>query len=61
MPFVWWGLAGLSSFILGVVYEKESGKPVIDSTSGANLSWWDKTLLVALGLGAYWIYKKAKR
>ena len=61
MPFLWWGLAGLSSFILGVVYEKESDKPVIDSTSGANLSWWDKTLLVALGLGAYWIYKKAKR
>ena len=61
MPFLWWGLAGLSSFILGVVYEKESDKPVIDSTSGANLSWWDKTLLVVLGLGAYWLYKKAKR
>lgn len=61
MPFLWWGLAGLSSFILGVVYEKESDKPVIDSTSGLNLGWWDKTLLVVLGLGAYWIYKKAKR
>lgn len=23
-------------------------------------SWWDKTLLVALGLGAYYIYKKVK-
>lgn len=60
MPFVWWGLAGLSSFILGVVYEKESDKPVIESSSGLDLSWWDKTLLVTLGLGAYWIYKKAK-
>lgn len=60
MPLVWWGLAGLSSFVLGVVYEKETDKQVVESSKGLDLSWWDKTLLVALGLGALWIYKKAK-
>ena len=60
MPLIWVGLSGLASFIVGVVYEKESEKPIIDSSSGVDLSWWDKTLLVALGLGAYWIFKKVK-
>lgn len=60
MPFVWWGLAGLSSFVLGVIYEKETDKQVVESSKGLDLSWWDKTLLVALGLGAYYIYKKVK-
>lgn len=60
MPLVWWGLAGLSSFFLGVIYEKESDKPIVESSNGIDLSWWDKTLLVALGLGAYYIYKKVK-
>ena len=60
MPIVWWGLAGLGSFVLGIIYEKESDEPVIESSTGVDLSWWDKTLLVALGLGAYYIYKKVK-
>lgn len=60
MPLIWVGLSGLASFIVGIVYEKESEKPIIDSSSGVDLSWWDKTLLVALGLGAYWIFKKVK-
>ena len=60
MPLIWVGLSGLASFIVGVVYEKESEKPIVDSSSGVDLSWWDKTLLVALGLGAYWIFKKVK-
>lgn len=60
MPFIWWGLAGLSSFILGVVYEKESDKPVVEHAKGLDLGWWDKTLLVALGLGTYYIYKKVR-
>ena len=60
MPLVWWGLAGVTSFVLGIVYEKESEQPTLNSSSGADLSWWDKTLLVALGLGAYYIFKKVK-
>lgn len=60
MPVVGWLLSGLSSFIIGVIYEKATEKPVVESTTGQNLSWWDKTLLVGLGLGAYYIYKKVK-
>lgn len=55
-----WILSGLASFITGIVYEKATEKPVVESATGLNLSWWDKTLLVALGLGAYFIYKKVK-
>lgn len=59
MPWMWIA-SGLASFVIGVVYEKETDKPVVESSKGLDLSWWDKTLLVALGLGAYWVYRKAK-
>lgn len=59
MPW-FWITSGLASFLVGMMYEKESERPVVDSSAGIDLSWWDKTLLVALGLGAYWIYKKAR-
>ena len=55
-----WIISGLTSFLVGIVYEKATDKEVIESVSqNVDLSWWDKTLLVALGLGALWIYKKA--
>lgn len=60
MPVLGWIASGLASFVIGIVYEKSTDEPVVDSSSGANVSWWDKTLLVALGLGAYYIYKKVK-
>lgn len=61
MPILGWIASGLASFVIGVMYEKESNEPVVESSSGQiDLSWWDKTLLVALGLGAYYIYKKVK-
>ena len=55
-----WIISGLVSFVTGIVYEKATEQPVIESTKSIDLSWWDKTLLVALGLGAYFIYKKVK-
>lgn len=55
-----WIISGLASFITGIIYEKATEQPVIESSTDIDLSWWDKTLLVALGLGAYFIYKKVK-
>ena len=60
MPVLGWIASGLASFVIGIVYEKATDEPVVDCSSGTNVSWWDKTLLVALGLGAYYIYKKVK-
>ena len=60
MPVLGWIASGLASFVIGIVYEKATDEPVVDSSSGTNVSWWDKTLVVALGMGAYYIYKKVK-
>lgn len=59
MPLIWIALSGLSGLVIGTVYEKETSQPVVSTTSQPSFGWWDKTLLVALGLGAYYIYKKA--
>lgn len=57
MPYI---LTGLASLIVGMVYEKETSQPVVQTPAEPSFSWWDKTLLVILGLGSYWIYKKVK-
>lgn len=59
MPLLWIALSGLSGLVVGTVYEKETSQPVVTTPNSPSFSWWDKTLLVALGLGAYYIYKKA--
>lgn len=60
MPFLGWLASGLASFVVGLVYEKATNKEVVTSDKGFNLSWWDKTLLVVLGLGAFYIVKRVK-
>lgn len=59
MPLLWIALSGLSGLVVGTVYEKETAQQVVTTPNSPSFSWWDKTLLVALGLGAYYIYKKA--
>lgn len=42
MPW-FWITSGLASFLVGMMYEKETERPVVDSSTGIDLSWWDKT------------------
>jgi hypothetical protein len=56
-----WIASGLASFAVGLIYEKQTSKELVTSTdSKISLGWWDKTLLVILGLGAFYIIKKVK-
>ena len=61
MPLVWIGISALTGIISGIVYEKESGETVVQQTTESpSFSWWDKTLMAAAGIAAYYIYKKVK-
>ena len=61
MPFLWVGLSSLAGIITGVIYEKETSKKVVETKSETpSFSWWDKFLMAAGGVAAYYIYKKVK-
>jgi len=61
MPLVWIGISALTGIISGIVYEKESGETIVQpTTESPSFSWWDKTLMAAAGIAAYYIYKKVK-
>lgn len=61
MPFLWVGLSSLAGIITGVIYEKETSKKVVEEKAGSpSFSWWDKLLMAAGGVAAYYIYKKVK-
>ena len=65
MPFLWIGISSLAGIVTGLMYEKETTKKVVeavksDTSSGVSFSWWDKTLMAAAGVAAYYIYKKVR-
>ena len=66
MPFIWIGISSLAGILTGVLYEKETGTKTVaevaKTTSGSepSFSWWDKTLMAAAGVAAYYIYKKVR-
>lgn len=65
MPFLWIGISSLAGIVTGLMYEKETTKKVVeaaksDTSSGVSFSWWDKTLMAAAGVTAYYIYKKVR-
>ena len=62
MPLIWITISALGGLLSGIVYEKESGDKLAQpaTSTAPNFNWWDKTLMVAAGIAAYAIYKKAK-
>ena len=64
MPVLIWGVSALSGLVAGIIYEKESNKKVVEAAvenkENPNLSFWDKAIMAAAGVAAYWIYKRAK-
>lgn len=64
MPVLIWSLvASLVGITSGIIYEKESNKTIIESAGkndSVNLSFWDKALMAAAGVAAFWVWKNAK-
>lgn len=64
MPILVYGLSALGGLIAGIVYEKESNKKVVEAAvenkNDPGLNFWDKLIMAAAGVAAYWIYKRAK-
>lgn len=63
MPVFFYGLSALAGMVAGAIYEKESNQQLVETASGsfnANLNFWDKCLMAAAGLTAYWIYRSTK-
>ena len=62
MPILIWStIAGALGLVSGLIYEKESNKQIVEQASGnPNLTFWDKTLMAAAGIAAYWIYRTTK-
>ena len=64
MPFLIWGISGLTGLVAGIIYEKESNKKVVEAAvenkNDPGLNFWDKAIMAAAGVAAYWIYKGAK-
>lgn len=64
MPVLLWStVASLVGLVSGIIYEKESNKTIIESAGkndSVNLSFWDKVLMAAAGVAAFWVWKNAK-
>lgn len=66
MPFLWIGISSLAGILTGVLYEKETGTKTVaevaqtNNTKDPSFSWYDKFLMAAAGVGAYYIYKKVR-
>lgn len=62
MPVLLWStIAGAAGLISGLIYEKESNKKVVESVSTAGGGMpWDKIIMAAAGVAAYWIYRSTK-
>lgn len=66
MPFLWIGISSLAGILTGVLYEKETGTKTVAEVAQSSqnstpaLSWYDKALMAAAGIAAFWIYKKAR-
>ncbi len=59
MPLVWLGISALGGILTGIVYEKETEQPVVTS-SVPSFTWWDKALMAAAGVAAFWIWRSTK-
>lgn len=62
MPIIWVTISALGGLLSGIVYEKESGDKLAQpaTPTAPNFNWWDKTLMVAAGIAALYIFKKAR-
>ena len=68
MPvLIWSGIASIAGVIAGIIYEKESNKKVVvtvaSAATGGNetrRNCYDKALMAAAGIAAYWIYRSTK-
>ncbi len=60
MPLVWIGISALGGILTGIIYEKESDTPVVQTPATPTFSWWDKALMAAAGVAALWIFRSTK-
>ena len=61
MPLIWLGISAAGGLLTGLLWESETEEPIVkDVNTGLTLSWWDKTLMAAAGIAAYYIWKRFK-
>lgn len=60
MPLIWIGVSALAGVLTGIVYEKETETPVVQTPSTPSFSWWDKAVMAAAGVAAFWIWRSTK-
>ena len=62
MPLVLTLLSGFAGIVTGVIYEKENNKKLIEATTQAapSLNFWDKCIMAAAGIAAYYVYRSSK-
>lgn len=60
MPFVWIGISALAGVLTGIIYEKETDVPVVQQSSTPSFSWWDKAVMAAAGVAAFYIWRSTK-
>lgn len=63
MPvLIWSSVASIAGIVAGMIYEKESNKKVVETVATAANGGlpWDKIVMAAAGVAAYWIYRSSK-
>lgn len=60
MPvLIWSGIASVAGIVAGMIYEKESNKKIVETVATGGFPW-DKFVMAAAGVAAYWVYRSTK-
>lgn len=60
MPLLWVGISALGGILTGIIYEKETDTSIVQTPATPSFSWWDKALMAAAGVAAFWIWRSTK-